>query len=72
MATSADQTSMLNAWGVDSGFSVDPAKRPKVEFARLAKMKGWVGGDANWCLHWYACFGEEYPYGGARREFYPP
>ncbi|CAO2647917.1 Nn.00g088390.m01.CDS01 [Neocucurbitaria sp. VM-36] len=58
------QRALLQAWAAGTGFVLDPGNQPKVDFARLAKMRGWVGGDPNWCLHWHACFGEVYCYGG--------
>ncbi|KAF1947866.1 hypothetical protein EJ02DRAFT_449343 [Clathrospora elynae] len=58
---------LLQRWGEGSDFFVDPEKSPKAEFARLAKVKGWVGGDRNWCTHWKTCFKEDYPYGVRHR-----
>ena len=71
MTSSGEQHELLKSWAAGTDFVLDSSNQPKVEFARLAKVKGWVGGDANWCEHWHACFGEEYRY-GTRRKFYIP
>jgi hypothetical protein len=55
------QQALFRAWAGNTDFIVDPEKSPKAEFARLAKAKGWVGGDAAWRAHWKVCFGEPYP-----------
>ncbi|EFQ94466.1 hypothetical protein PTT_07854, partial [Pyrenophora teres f. teres 0-1] len=56
------QRELLRAWASDVGHVVGGGS-PKAEFARLAKVKGWVGGDEEWCRHWKMCFLEVYPYG---------
>ncbi|KAF1841967.1 uncharacterized protein K460DRAFT_345378 [Cucurbitaria berberidis CBS 394.84] len=66
MNTPEGQMALLKLWATDTNLSFDAGNQPKVEFARLAKVKGWVGGDATWCLHWNACFGEIYNYGARR------
>ncbi|KAI0571439.1 hypothetical protein Alg130_10884 [Pyrenophora tritici-repentis] len=56
------QRQLLQAWASDVGHVVGVGS-PKAEFARLAKAKGWAGGDEEWCRHWKMCFSEVYPYG---------
>lgn len=60
--TSEDQKNLLQLWAQGTGFVLDSTKQPKAEFARLAKVKGWVGGGQQWRLHWETCFGEPYLY----------
>ena len=62
MASDA-QFALIRTWARDIGHSVDIANSPKAEFARLAKAKGWVGGDKAWCSRWEECFMETYGYG---------
>lgn len=58
---------LIRAWSRDIGHVVDTANSPKAEFARLAKAKGWEGGNETWRSRWKECFKEEYPYGQCRR-----
>jgi hypothetical protein len=60
--TPEGQNALLKVWADGTNFALDPKKQPKAEFARLAKVKGWVSGDKQWQMHWQACFGEVYPY----------
>ena len=60
--TSDTQKLLLQTWARDISHVVTDGT-PKAEFARLAKAKGWVGGDEQWCRHWKMCFLEVYPYG---------
>ena len=66
--TSETQRALLQVWADDIGHVVDLNNSPKAEFARLAKAKGWTGGDTEWCYHWKACFDETYTW-GVRRKF---
>ncbi|KAF1836203.1 hypothetical protein BDW02DRAFT_459506, partial [Decorospora gaudefroyi] len=61
--TADTQKALLRMWAEEANHTVDVEQSPKAEFARLAKAKGWVGGDQMWCAHWEVCFGESYPYG---------
>ncbi|KAI4655591.1 hypothetical protein J4E93_000305 [Alternaria ventricosa] len=54
------QKLLLKQWAKDTDHVVDDNNSPKAEFARLAKAKGWTGGDTEWCHHWKACFDETY------------
>lgn len=63
MESSEGQLALLRVWANGTEFEVDTARTPKANFAGLAKTQGWVGGDANWQLHWEACFKEDYPFG---------
>lgn len=58
---------LIRAWSRDIGHVVDTANSPKAEFARLAKAKGWEGGNETWRSRWKECFKEEYPYGQCRK-----
>lgn len=60
--TPEGQKALLNVWADGTTFILDKQKQPKAEFARLAKVKGWVGGDKQWQMRWQACFEEIYPY----------
>lgn len=62
MASDAKIT-LIQAWARDIGHFVDTTKSPKAEFVRLAKAKGWKGGDETWCSRWEVCFKEKYAYG---------
>jgi hypothetical protein len=61
--TSETQKAFLQAWAGETNLVVDPNNSPKAEFARLAKAKGWTGGDVDWCRHWQMCFNETYSWG---------
>lgn len=61
--TAGTQQSLLKAWAREIDHVIDDNNSPKAEFARLAKAKGWTGGDVNWCHHWRACFNETYAWG---------
>ncbi|EMD89217.1 hypothetical protein COCHEDRAFT_1215972 [Bipolaris maydis C5] len=61
------QIELIRAWSRDIGHVVDAANSPKAEFARLAKAKGWEGGNETWRSRWKECFKEEYPYGQRRQ-----
>ena len=63
MESSEGQLALIKVWSHGTGFEVDTTKSPKANFAGLAKTQGWVGGDANWRLHWEACFKEQYLFG---------
>jgi hypothetical protein len=69
--TSDDQCALLRVWAHGTDIVLDTRKRPKAEFARLAKSKGWIGGDKQWKVHWEACFDEAYPYGGGGKGCIP-
>ena len=66
--TAEVQKLLLKEWAKDTDHLVDDNNSPKAEFARLAKAKGWTGGDTEWCYHWKACFDETYTW-GVRRKF---
>jgi hypothetical protein len=57
------QLALIKVWANGTDFNIDTTKSPKANFAGLAKAQGWVGGDANWRLHWEACFREPYLFG---------
>ncbi|KAG9192029.1 hypothetical protein G6011_10763 [Alternaria panax] len=57
------QRALLQTWAEDIGHAVGLNNSPKAEFARLAKAKGWTGGDAEWCHYWAKCFNETYSWG---------
>ncbi|KAI4955401.1 hypothetical protein J4E91_001261 [Alternaria rosae] len=61
--TVSTQKSLLEAWAKEIDHVIDDNNSPKAEFARLAKAKGWTGGDVDWCHHWKACFNETYAWG---------
>jgi hypothetical protein len=61
--TAQGQIALLKVWSSGTDIAIDARKAPKAEFSRLAKAKGWEGGDSNWKSHWEACFGEAYSYG---------
>ncbi|KZM27874.1 uncharacterized protein EKO05_0004896 [Ascochyta rabiei] len=63
MESSEGQLALIKVWANGTGFEIDTTKSPKANFAGLAKAQGWVGGDANWRLHWEACFKELYLFG---------
>lgn len=63
MESSEGQLALIKLWTDGTDFEVDFNKSPKANFAGLAKAQGWVGGDANWRLHWEACFKEPYLFG---------
>ncbi|KAF9696932.1 hypothetical protein EKO04_004829 [Ascochyta lentis] len=63
MESSEGQIALIKVWANGTDFEVDNTKSPKANFAGLAKARGWVGGDANWRLHWEACFKELYLFG---------
>ncbi|KAL1606975.1 hypothetical protein SLS59_002677 [Nothophoma quercina] len=63
MESSEGQLALIKVWANDTDFEVDNNRSPKANFAGLAKAQGWVGGDANWRLHWEACFKEPYLFG---------
>ena len=63
--TEDTQKLLLRAWARDISHVVTDGS-PKLEFARLARAKGWAGGDAEWCRHWKMCFLEVYPYGNSK------
>jgi hypothetical protein len=58
-----EQKALLTVWAEGTDYRVDQSKTNKAEFARLALIKGWVGGDETWCARWEECFGERYLYG---------
>jgi hypothetical protein len=66
MESTQGQLALITVWASDIEFEIDTTKSPKANFAGLAKAKGWVGGDANWRLHWEACFKEPYLFGLSR------
>ncbi|KAJ4365990.1 hypothetical protein N0V95_000367 [Ascochyta clinopodiicola] len=63
MESSEGQLALMKVWANGTDFEIDTTKSPKANFAGLAKAQGWVGGDANWRLHWEACFKELYLFG---------
>lgn len=63
MKTIEEQYAFLRFCANGTDFVLDTQRSPKAEFARLAQMKRWVGGDADWQAHWQVCFGETYVYG---------
>lgn len=63
MESTEGQLALIKVWASGTDFEVDTTKSPKANFAGLAKAQGWVGGDANWQMHWKACFKETYPFG---------
>lgn len=63
MESSAGQLALIRVWSHGTDFKIDQNRSPKANFAALAKAQGWVGGDANWRLHWQACFREPYLFG---------
>ncbi|KAF2633689.1 hypothetical protein BU25DRAFT_381337 [Macroventuria anomochaeta] len=63
MESSEGQLALIRVWANGTDFEIDNSKSPKANFAGLAKAQGWVGGDANWRLHWEACFKEPYLFG---------
>lgn len=63
MESTEGQLALIKVWANGTNFEVDMTKSPKANFAGLAKTQGWVGGDANWRLHWEACFKEVYLFG---------
>ncbi|KAI4634703.1 uncharacterized protein J4E88_001290 [Alternaria novae-zelandiae] len=46
--TAEAQKLLLKEWAKDTDHLVDDNNSPKAEFARLAKAKGWTGGDTEW------------------------
>lgn len=56
------QRSQLGLWAAGTDFVLDVDASAKREFARLAKTRGWTGGDEEWNTHWLLCFGESYEY----------
>ncbi|KAL6711227.1 hypothetical protein ACN47E_005758 [Coniothyrium glycines] len=64
MDTPEDQKALICLWAEGANFLYNDDNQPKAEFSRLAKVKGWVGGEATWCMRWEACFGETYSYTG--------
>ncbi|KAI4920266.1 uncharacterized protein J4E92_008484 [Alternaria infectoria] len=44
--TAEAQKLLLKEWAKDTNHVVDDNNSPKAEFARLAKVKGWTGGDS--------------------------
>lgn len=60
MESPEGQFALIRVWANGTSFEIDDTKTPKANFAGLAKAQGWVGGDANWQLHWQACFKETY------------
>ncbi|KAJ8110609.1 hypothetical protein OPT61_g6591 [Boeremia exigua] len=63
MESAKGQLALIKVWANGTSFEIDTTKSPKANFAGLAKAQGWAGGDANWQLHWEACFNEAYPFG---------
>ena len=57
------QQALFRIWAAGTGFELDLQKSVKAEFARLALIRGWKGGDRNWNMHWFMCFGSDYGYG---------
>lgn len=64
----AAQKALIQSWAAETTYVNDLDTSPKADFARLAKAKGWIGGDTQWCSHWKECFGETYPFGGTHQE----
>ncbi|KAF2109620.1 hypothetical protein BDV96DRAFT_691644 [Lophiotrema nucula] len=60
------QRTLLEKWAEGTGIALDPDKTIKHEFARLAKVKGWIGGHEEWNSRWLACFGSQYGYTGLK------
>ncbi|KAF2790347.1 hypothetical protein K505DRAFT_282758 [Melanomma pulvis-pyrius CBS 109.77] len=70
MATNP-QHRQLGLWAAGTDFVLDVDASAKREFARLAKTRGWTGGDEEWNKHWLLCFGESYTYVPPRKSSTP-
>jgi hypothetical protein len=57
------QEALFRIWAAGTNFELDLQKSVKAEFARLALTRGWKGGDQDWNMHWFMCFGSDYGYG---------
>ena len=63
MESSEGQLALIKVWANGTEYEIDTTISAKANFAGLAKAQGWIGGDANWRLHWEACFKEPYLFG---------
>lgn len=63
MESSEGQLALIKVWANGTEYEIDTTLSAKANFAGLAKAQGWIGGDANWRLHWEACFKEPYLFG---------
>ncbi|KAI8937147.1 hypothetical protein NX059_006361 [Plenodomus lindquistii] len=64
MISPEGQRAVLKVWASDTDMVVGPKEQPEAAFARLAGVKGWADGDANWCEYWKSCFGKDYHHPG--------
>jgi hypothetical protein len=69
MESSEGQLALIKVWADGTDFEVDSTMSPKANFGGLAKAKGWVGADAEWCSHWEACFNQPYLFGRQGEQF---